>query len=133
MQVPARRLFEAIHWMARVHQVRVVRVHVRADRVGANHFRIANRWLRHGSRKGVLEDVSLWLRGARRHEHKGNDDEIFHGSNKRVDLIDSVGGGTGTADWGDRGKLTGFAVSSSANGLAEPPIMASARSIVCRT
>jgi hypothetical protein len=71
----------------------------RTDRVGANHFRVADRWLRAGSRKRILKDIRL--RSAGRHEHERNDGEVFHGSNRGVDLVDSGDGGTGTADWGD--------------------------------
>lgn len=67
--------------MLLVHHGGMVRVHVSADVVGADDFRVAHGfgWLHGGRGHGPDRHLGLGARGARRDDEQQNESEVFHG------------------------------------------------------
>lgn len=67
--------------MLLVHQVGMVRVHVSADVVGADYFRVAYGlgWLHSGRGHGPDRHLGSGARGARRDDEQQKEREVFHG------------------------------------------------------
>src|SRR5947209_6471700 len=132
MQVPAGTRLNTIDRMLLMHDEGIIRIDKSPYVIGANLLGISYRLDRIDAGRRLRSSCYLrfGMRGAAGEEQNRDKSQEFHGLSKVRGLNDS-GNSEGRISAAD--SAARFDFSSSRNGCAEPPIAASARSMVCRT